>query len=133
MARLMMSAAVPCIGALMAVRSAYWRVARVAGFDFGQIQAAAEQGFDIALLARLFADVIHVIFDAGITGEIQVDIGLRLAARQAELLRQPERGHAVNQSEIDRLGGAAQFGGDLIGRHAEHFGGSRAMHILRLR
>ena len=35
MARLMMSAAVPCIGALMAVRSAYWRrwtlLARISG------------------------------------------------------------------------------------------------------
>jgi hypothetical protein len=51
----MMSAAVPCIGALMALRSAYCCSCAVARADLGQVQTAAEHGLDIALLARLLA------------------------------------------------------------------------------
>src|SRR3546814_8328849 len=54
-----------------------------------------------------------------VAAEIQRDVILRLAARDTELARQPERTHAVHQAEVDRLGGAALIGADLR-RSEEH-------------
>ena len=61
----------------------------VAAVDFGQPQAAAEYGFDIALLPGLFARAVHVVFYAGIAREIAVDILLRGRAFDVELACQP--------------------------------------------
>jgi hypothetical protein len=54
-ARLMMSAAVPCIGALMAVRSAALAPLVVAVVDVRQVQPTAEHRLDVAVGARLGA------------------------------------------------------------------------------
>ena len=103
--------------------------ALVAGVDVLQVQAAAEHGFDIALLARLLARALHEIAHAGIAREVQRDVVLRLAARDAELARQAERAHAVHQAEVDRLGGAALVAADFFHRLAEHFGGGGAVDV----
>ena len=41
--------------------------------DVGQVEAAAEQGFDEALGGGLFFGALHVFGDAGIAGEVAVD------------------------------------------------------------
>ena len=41
--------------------------------DVGQVEAAAEQGFDEALRGGLFFGALHVFGDAGIAGEVAVD------------------------------------------------------------
>jgi hypothetical protein len=48
--------------------------AAVAGADLRQPQAAAEHGFDIAGLPGHFACFFHVAGDAGIAGEVAVDV-----------------------------------------------------------
>jgi hypothetical protein len=52
---------VPCMGALMAARSAA-RAARTArGADVGEPQAATEHGLDVTLRARELAGALHVL------------------------------------------------------------------------
>ena len=41
--------------------------------DVGQVEAAAEQGFDEALRSGLFFGALHVFGNAGIAGEVAVD------------------------------------------------------------
>ena len=41
--------------------------------DVGQVEAAAEQGFDKALGGGLFFGALHVFGDAGVAGEVAVD------------------------------------------------------------
>src|SRR3546814_17876689 len=88
-----------------------------------QIQAAAKQGFDEAAFARAMAGAVHEVTDPRITAEEAFDVVLRFAARDAELARQTERRHAVDQAEVDRLGVAALVATDLIERQAEDFSG----------
>ncbi len=79
---------------------------------------------------RDLAGLVHVAGHAGIAGEIPVDIELGGVAADAEVARQPERAHAVDEAEVDDLGVAALLGRDLQRRHAEDFGRSGAVHIL---
>ena len=41
--------------------------------DVGQVETAAEQGFDEALRGGLFFGALHVFGDAGVAGEVAVD------------------------------------------------------------
>ena len=106
-ARLMMSALVPWIGALIAARSANCRSLGVLGMDHRQVRLAPEQGLDIAGVLRMLDGFGHVGADAGEAREIQLDVARRLAAIDAEALRQPERGNAVDDRKVDRLGAGA--------------------------
>ena len=65
----------------------------------------------------------------GIALEILVDELLRGAALDAELLREAERAHAVDQPEVDRLDVAALVGRHLGERHAEDVGRSRPVDV----
>ena len=66
---------------------------------------------------------------AGIALEVLVDELLRRAALDAELLREPERAHAVDQPEVDRLDVAPLVGRDLGQRHAEDLGRRRPVDV----
>ncbi len=101
----------------------------VLGVDVRQVQTTTEDGLDIALLGSLGAGALHVLKHAGIAGKIAVDISLGLLAVDADLLGQPERAHAVDQAEVDRLGAAAHVIGDLRQVHAEHLARRRAVHV----
>src|SRR5688572_9651088 len=116
-ARLMMSAAVPCIGALIAARSAPARCAWLR-------EAISARG------RRLLPSAIHVVAHARIAREVQRDVVLRIAAADAKLLDQAERAHAVHQAEIDRLRRAALLARDGVRCQAEHLGRRGAMHVL---
>ncbi len=78
------------------------------------------------------AGLVHVAGHAGIAREIPVDIELGGVAADAEVARQPERAHAVDEAEVDDLGVAALFGRDLQRRHTEDFGRGGAVHVLAL-
>ena len=55
------------------------------------------------------------------------------AALDAELGCQPERAHAVNQSEVDGLDVAPLLRSHVGDRDAEDVGGGRAVNVLALR
>ena len=80
MARLMMSAAVPCMGALMALRSAYCRSRGVARLNLRQVQPAAKHRLDVAGFTRLAARLLHIALHARITLEVKIHVLLRFAA-----------------------------------------------------
>src|SRR5690606_8211817 len=67
---------------------------------------------------------------SGVALKVEIDIALRLAALDAELAREAEGRHPVDQAEIDRLRRAALIGRDVAERHAEDLRRGRAMDIL---
>ena len=72
---------------------------------------------------------LHVRAHAGIALKIHVHITLRFAALEVELAGQAESRHAVNQTEVNRLGLAPLIAGDGVQPHAEHFAGGGAVHV----
>ena len=70
MAILTMSAAVPWMGMLIAIRSPAPRSAAVARRQLGDPAPTPEQGRDVALLSGDFLDVHHVIGDPRVRGEV---------------------------------------------------------------
>src|SRR5882762_6674844 len=103
---------------------------RIGALDLRQPQAPAENGLDIATVARGLAHLLHVLCHPRIAGEVARDIGLRRGALQAELLRQTEGGHPVDQPEVDHLGVAALLGCDVFERAPEHLGSGGAVDVL---
>ncbi len=57
---------------------------------------------------------------------------LRGAAFDVELPRQTEGRHAVDQTEVDGLGGAALLAAHLIERQTEHLRGGGAVNVAAL-
>ena len=95
-----------------------------------EITPASKQGFDIALFRRQLADSIQIFFDTGELCEIGFDKIIGLSQRQFGGTRQPECGHAVDQSEVDRLGMATHVLVHLFKRNIIDCRGSRSMDIL---
>ena len=79
---------------------------------------------------RQLAGAQHIRRDAGIPREILIDELLRGATLDAELRRQSERAHAVDQSEVHRLDVPALVRRDLADRHAEDLGRRRFVNVL---
>jgi hypothetical protein len=95
------------MGALMAWRSAPARRGPLPAVDVRQPQAAAEHGFHVALLVRLDARVVHVALHARKALEVALDVVLGRFLLDAQVARQAEGAHAVDQPEVDDLGVAA--------------------------
>src|SRR5690606_5888767 len=93
-------------------------------------QAPAEYGLDVAALAGLLAGAVHERLHARVAFEVQVDVLLGAGAVDAELTAEAEGGHAVDQSEVDRLGGPALLVADLVEFGAEHLGRGRPVNVL---
>ena len=72
---------------------------------------------------------LHVTLDPGVALEICIDILLSLVAANIQLLTKTERRHSIDETKIDRLGGTALLGIDLLKPGAEYFGGGGAVHI----
>ena len=107
------------------------RAARAVGrVDLGQPEPAAEHRLHEALALGLGARALHVARHARVSGEVAVDVELGRLALDVQVGRQPEGAHAVDQAEVDDLGGAPLIGRDLAHRHAEHLAGGGAMHVL---
>lgn len=101
----------------------------VGAVDFGQVEAAAKHGFNIALGFGLGAGVVHVLLDAGEAVEIAGDVIFGGGVVNAQGFGQAEGAHAVDEAEVDDFGVAALFAADLRGVQAEHFGGGGAVHV----
>ena len=94
----------------------------IRGIDFGQVQAAAKNGLYITFAFGGQARLVHVVFHAGVTLKIPVDVGGCSLGLYAQFARQTKAAHAVNQTEVDHFGIAALLAADLIDGHAEHLG-----------
>ena len=87
---------------------------RVAGIDFGEVQAPPEDGFDEPLLARDRTDIVHVLLDARVAVEIQVDVFLRFAAALAVVVYHAGKHVAATGADpgwLFRAGEAVGFAG----------------------
>ena len=129
MARRIMSAAEPWIGALIAWRSTRHALIGIAGADRGIMAGAPENGGDIAVLAAIRLGLLHVIPDAGKPLEILLDIGARLLAPDPEPVGEAESRNAVDDAEIDGLGAAAVFAGHLGEGDVKHFRRGRSVNV----
>ena len=125
----MMSAAVPWIGMLIAIRSPAALSARFADRSSGICRLRPEQRGHVALLPRRLADVEHVAADPAVGREVGVDELLRVLAADPGPARQPEVAHPVGEPEVDHLGHRPLVGGDVLGRLAEHPGGGLAVDV----
>ncbi len=115
MARLMMSAQVPWIGALIAARSAPPRIAGSGRPDVrGEMRLPAEQGLREAVSARTLQRVGDVGADAGEALEIAGDRSpAPSSARDLQPRGEAPARDAVEDREVDRLGPAARVAVDL--------------------
>ncbi len=68
----------------------------------------------------------------GVTAEVAPDVFLRGVPLDAELAREAESRHAVDQPEVDRLRGAALVVRHLVRRDVEYFCRRRAMNVAFL-
>ena len=100
------------------------------GFEDGEVAAAAEQRFDITLLAGLQFGLVQVGADAGETAEILLDIFFGFGQRQFGIAGEAEGAHAINQAEVDGFGEAALVVGDLFDGDVVDGGGGGAVDIL---
>ena len=90
----------------------------VARREVRQVAAPAEQGAHEALAARRLDRLVEEAAHAPVAREVGVDRRLRLAARDAELVRETEGRRAVDDPEVDRLGARALLGRDRLRRDA---------------
>ena len=132
-ATLMMSAFEPCMTKLTASRSPSERVCRLRRADLGHRPAAAEQRGHVAVALRLLDRPRDEVLHVREPREVGVDVGLRLLARDLEVLREPERRDAVDDPEVDHLRDRALAGRQRRRIDAEHLGRGRAVDVLAAR
>src|SRR5690606_36947836 len=84
--------------------------------QFGQPDAPPKNRLDITLIGRLGAYGFHITRHTWIACEVTVDICPGRVPRNAEVGRQPELAHAVNQAEVDRLRRTTLLGTHLFER-----------------
>jgi hypothetical protein len=121
---------VPCIGALIAERSAPARRGPFGELISGSHKPAAEHGLDEALPPRLLARALHVLLHAGIAGEVALDEAARDVPVDAEVGGQAVGAHAVDQAEVDHLGIASLLAAHFAERHAEDLAGGGTVDVL---
>ena len=81
--------------------------------DLGYIAPASQHGLHIAQGRGLPLGVLDIVLYARVALEIGADEKLRLLPGEVGGLLQAVAAHAVDNAEIDGLGGAAHLGGDL--------------------
>ena len=102
----------------------------VARRQLGEVAAAVEERFDIALLLRLLHDLGHIAAHAGKALQIILNILFRLVNAHADVLRERKGGDAVDDAEVDRLGVRAHLLRHVLHRHAEHLRGRDGVDVL---
>ena len=90
----------------------------------------AEQARHVAVPRRLLDRPGDEVLHVREAGEIGVDVRLRLFARDLEVLREPVRGDAVDDPEVDHLRDRALVLRQRRRLPAEHLGGRGAMDVL---
>ena len=98
---------------LTASRSPSERVCAVRRADLRHRPAAAEQRRDVAVARRLLDRPRDEVLHVREAREVRVDVGLRLLARDLEVLREAERRDAVDDPEVDHLRDRALAGRQL--------------------
>ena len=88
--------------------------------DVRQIAAPVQQCRHVAVLPRLFDNVVHVPFDARETSEVPLNKGSRLFARDIQILRKAVIADSVHDAEIDRLSLAPHQRRYTVLVHTEH-------------
>ena len=102
---------------------------RPRGVDLGCMDLTTEQRLDISVLFGKGLGVIHIRPNSREAFKIAIDKALRLAARNAQVARQPKAGNSVNHAKIDRLGPASYVRRHLVERYVEHFGCCHRMDV----
>ena len=125
-ARLMRSALVPWIGALIAARSAPPRIDGLGERMLGWKWLPAEQGFGEAMLAGEASVLCEKSADAGKALVIAVDDRLAFVLRQAEPSSNAPGRASVEDGEVDRLGLVSSVAVDC----AEKFFGSDRVNVF---
>ena len=101
----------------------------VAGVDVGEVAAAAADGFGVAVCFGRLDGVVHEVFDFGVLLPVGGDDFGGFGAGDGEALAEAEGGDAVDNAEVDHLGGAALVGGDLVAGEAVDFGGGLGVDV----
>jgi len=102
----------------------------VGGAEVGEITAASGDGFDVAAFTGAGDGVGHVVFDAGVLGEVAVDERLGVGTRDAKPLGESEGGDAVADAVVDHFSLVALGFGDLSKRQSEDFGSGGAVDVF---
>ena len=88
-----------------------------------------EEGFGVPLLPGRLHRPLHIGGDAGIGGEVAVDILLGLGHADPDVLGEGVGGDAIDDAEVDRFGPASEGGGYLVEGNVEHLGGGHPVDI----
>src|SRR5690606_32320292 len=102
---------------------------RVARIGVGELDAAAENGGDVAIRLHPCPLGVHVTLDAGEALEIGFYVIAGDAALDAELVGEAEGGNAVDDAEIDGFRLAAHVAGHAFHRHVEHFARRHGVNV----
>src|SRR6185437_12515521 len=106
---------------------------RIAAVHIRNRSNAAEQRFGDAGFANFGDGPVEEFANAGITLEIAADVQFRFLAVDAELLRQPERRLAVDDTKVDGLRSAAHFRGDHDEIDMKHLGSRSRVDVFTAR
>ena len=101
--------------------------------QLGDRPAAAEERRHVAQLLRRRDRARDELVHMREAGQIRVDVDLRLLARDAELLREPERADPVDDAEVHGLGTVSLVAGERLGRLAQDFGRRDPVDVLAAR
>ena len=105
---------------------------RPLGGNLRRVDLAAKQRLHITVLLGEIHRVVHILANAGEAFEIAVDEALRLAARDAQIACQAKARDAVDHTEIDRLGLAADLRCHLRQRHVKDLGGGHGVNVVTI-
>ena len=96
---------------------------------FRQVEPSPPQGLDVSNIVRRLSSAGHIVCHPRITREVEIDVLLRFVSTSTQLLAQPEGGHTVNQTKVNRFGLAPLVSGHRIDPYAEHLCCGRTVHI----
>ena len=98
--------------------------------DVADIAAATQQCLYIEVFAGELQRVVQILRDFRETAVVIGDELAGVGLRNLQAVGQPEGGDAVQDAEVDRLGGAPHILGHLILRHAEDVRSHRRVDVL---
>ena len=108
-------------------KATYSGVLRV---DIGQVAATAEEGSDVALLARHLFRLLHVVVHLWEGVEVAVNQHLSLVARDVEALGQAKHGDAVDDAEVGTFRLRSLVARHLFNGFFIDVGGRGSMQVL---
>ena len=112
------------------MRSAKSALVRVLAVDVRNRPHASEQSFHFQIAACFFQSLVDEFPDTAILLEISRDKLLRFGGFDAQILRQPKRREAIDNSEVHDFGLAPMIGSDHQRRNSEHLRSSQRMNIV---